>query len=216
VEKQSPQAQGRGAKSTRHVAWLVASVLPYTQRKRAKPYFATRRAAVVSGYWMRCLRYGFRFASDFSGFPIAGIDVRKKKLAVVLSDVEIESEYQFERRMFGSNPEQLRSLAAWLLEPEAEEAVIESTAQYWKPVWEALEKARSEVRNVASGAGAVQSHAVGTQERFRRCRTPGEAPGGPGIDPWRLANRPGLSIALPIAYFDSRSSSAVRRSSVSH
>jgi len=24
-----------------------------------------------------------------------------------LSDVEIESEYQFERRMFGSNPEQL-------------------------------------------------------------------------------------------------------------
>jgi transposase len=34
---------------------------------------------------------------------------------------------------------QLRSLAAWLLEQEAEEAVMESTAQYWKPVWEALE-----------------------------------------------------------------------------
>ena len=47
-------------------------------------------------------------------YRIAGIDVHKKMLAVVVSDVEIESEYQFERRMFGSNPEQLRSLAAWL------------------------------------------------------------------------------------------------------
>ena len=71
---------------------------------------------------------------------IAGIDVHKKVLAVVVSDVEIESEYQFERRMFGSNPAQLRSLAAWLLEQETEEVVMESTAQYWKPVWEALER----------------------------------------------------------------------------
>src|ERR1700716_3801703 len=42
--------------------------------------------------------------------------------------------------MFGSNPEQLRSLAAWLLEQEVEEVVMESTAQYWKPVWETLER----------------------------------------------------------------------------
>jgi hypothetical protein len=52
-------------------------------------------------------------------YRIAGIDVHKRMLAVVVSDVEIESEYQFERRMLGSNPEQLRSLAAWLLEQEA-------------------------------------------------------------------------------------------------
>src|SRR6201981_4161043 len=73
-------------------------------------------------------------------YRIAGIDVHKKMLAVVVSDVEIESEYQFERRMFGSNPEQLRSLAGCLLEQETEEVVMESTAQYWKPVWEALER----------------------------------------------------------------------------
>ena len=66
-------------------------------------------------------------------YRIAGIDVHKKMLAVVVSDVEIESEYQFERRMFSSNPEQLRSLAAWLVEQKAEEIVMESTAQYWKP-----------------------------------------------------------------------------------
>jgi hypothetical protein len=58
-------------------------------------------------------------------YRIAGIDVHKRMLAVVVADVEIESEYQFERRMFSSNPEQLRSLAAWLLEQEAEEVVME-------------------------------------------------------------------------------------------
>jgi transposase len=42
--------------------------------------------------------------------------------------------------MFGSNPEQLRLLAAWLVEQEAKEVVMESTAQYWKPVWGALER----------------------------------------------------------------------------
>jgi len=85
-------------------------------------------------------------------YRIAGIDVHKKMLAVVVSDVEIESEYQFERRMFGSNPEQLRSLAAWLLEQEVEEVVMESTAQYWKPVWEALERYWKPIREKREGA----------------------------------------------------------------
>jgi threonine aldolase len=48
-------------------------------------------------------------------YRIAGIDVHKKMLAVVVSDVETHSEFHFERRMFGGNPEQLRLLAAWLL-----------------------------------------------------------------------------------------------------
>jgi hypothetical protein len=67
-------------------------------------------------------------------YRIAGINVHKKMLAVVVSDVEVEGDYQFERQMFGSNPEQLRLLAAWLLEQEVEEVVMESRAQYWKPV----------------------------------------------------------------------------------
>src|SRR6516162_4004461 len=73
-------------------------------------------------------------------YRIAGIDVHKKMLTVVVSDVEIESEYQFERKMFGSLPEALRSLAAWLVEQQVQEVVMESTAQYWKPVWGALER----------------------------------------------------------------------------
>jgi hypothetical protein len=41
-------------------------------------------------------------------YRIAGIDVHKKMLAVVVADVEIEGEYRFERRKFGSNPEHLQ------------------------------------------------------------------------------------------------------------
>jgi len=41
---------------------------------------------------------------------------------------------------------------------------------------------KAEVRNVALGAGTIQSRTTGTQEGFSRCRTPGEAAGGPGID----------------------------------
>jgi transposase len=71
---------------------------------------------------------------------MVGIDVHKKKLAVVVADVEIDEEYEFERRWFGSNPEQLRVLSVWLTEQQVEEVVMESTAQYWKPVWGALER----------------------------------------------------------------------------
>src|SRR4029078_12569728 len=49
-------------------------------------------------------------------------------------------------------PEQLRSLAAWLLEQEVEEVVMESTAQYWKPVWEALERHWKPLRKKQEGA----------------------------------------------------------------
>jgi transposase len=73
-------------------------------------------------------------------YRIAGVDVHKRMLAVVVSDVEVDGEYHFERRPFGSNPAQLRLLAAWLLEQQVEEVVMESTAQYWKPVWQALER----------------------------------------------------------------------------
>ena len=71
---------------------------------------------------------------------IAGIDVHKRMLAVVVADVEVEGEYKFVRVPFSSSPDQLRRMAEWLLGQAVEEVVMESTAQYWKPVWEALER----------------------------------------------------------------------------
>ena len=70
-------------------------------------------------------------------YRIAGIDVHKKMLTVVVSDVEVDGEYRFERRMFGSNPEQLRALATWLLEQEAERTPI-----FQQSGWPCCRKAR--------------------------------------------------------------------------
>src|ERR1700736_6100521 len=88
-------------------------------------------------------------------YRIAGIDVHKKMLAVVVADVEVEGEYQFERRRFGSNPEQLRLLSEWLVEQQVEELVMESTAQYWKPVWGALERYWKPICQKREGAGPM-------------------------------------------------------------
>ena len=88
-------------------------------------------------------------------YRIAGIDVHKKMLAVVVADVEVEGEYQFERRRFGSNPEHLRLLSEWLLEQQVEEIVMESTAQYWKPVWGALERYWKPICQKREGAGQM-------------------------------------------------------------
>ena len=73
-------------------------------------------------------------------YHIAGIDVHKKMLAVAVADVEVEGDYHFERLKVGTSPVQLRALADWLVEREVDEVVMESTAQYWRPVWEALER----------------------------------------------------------------------------
>ena len=101
-------------------------------------------------------------------YRISGIDVHKRVLAVVVSDVEVDGEYQFERRMFGSNPEQLRLLAAWLLEQEVEEVVMESTAQYWRPVWEALERYWKPLRQKREGASRMSGTLHLAQARSNR------------------------------------------------
>jgi transposase len=86
-------------------------------------------------------------------YKIAGIDVHKRMLAVVVADIAGEGEYQFERRKVGTSPDQLRLLAQWLVEQDAEEAVMESTAQYWKPVWQALERYWKAACQKREGAG---------------------------------------------------------------
>jgi len=90
-------------------------------------------------------------------YRIAGIDVHKKKLAVVVADVEVDEEYQFERRWYGSNPAQLQLLCQWLIEQQVEEVVMESTAQYWKPLWGALERYWKAMCQKREGAGKDQN-----------------------------------------------------------
>jgi transposase len=86
-------------------------------------------------------------------YRIAGIDVHKRMLAVVVADVAADGEYQFERRTVGTSPEQLRQLAAWFVEQHVDEVVMESTAQYWRPVWETLERCWQGARRTHPSAG---------------------------------------------------------------
>jgi len=69
---------------------------------------------------------------------VAGIDVHKKVLMVVVNEPGA-AEQDWNRAKFGTTTAELRRLAAWLGERHVEEAVMESTAQYWKPVWYELE-----------------------------------------------------------------------------
>src|SRR5215470_1781583 len=69
---------------------------------------------------------------------IAGIDVHKKVLMVVVVDSSAPEEKPAGRR-FVTLPSELQRFRIWLQEQGVEEAVMESTAQYWRSVWLELE-----------------------------------------------------------------------------
>ena len=69
---------------------------------------------------------------------IAGIDVHKKVLMVVVMDASAP-EAKPARRRFVTLPSELQRFRIWLQEQGVEEAVLESTAQYWRSVWLELE-----------------------------------------------------------------------------
>jgi transposase len=70
---------------------------------------------------------------------LAGIDVHKRVLMVVVVQREAEGVQRIQQRQFGTTSLEVTHLAAWLREAGVEEVVMESTAQYWKPVWLGLE-----------------------------------------------------------------------------
>ena len=69
---------------------------------------------------------------------IAGIDVHKKILAVVIIDAA-SPEMILQKGKFGTGHAELERLRTWLQQAEVVEVVMESTAQYWRPVWTELE-----------------------------------------------------------------------------
>jgi transposase len=72
-------------------------------------------------------------------YKVGGIDVHKKMLAVVITDAARAGEFHFERRKFGTLDSDLKQLSEYLAGHGVQEVVMESTAQYWKPVWRQLE-----------------------------------------------------------------------------
>ena len=88
-------------------------------------------------------------------YRIAGVDVHKKMLAVAVADVEVDGTWRFDRRQFGTSSGQLRALAEWFVEGEVEEVVMESTALYWRPVWDTLEREWQPTRRRRTEAGPM-------------------------------------------------------------
>jgi transposase len=69
---------------------------------------------------------------------VAGIDVHKKVLMVVIRESGEESAPE-KRRKFITTRSGLAELAGWLGQEQVDSVVMESTAQYWWPVWLELE-----------------------------------------------------------------------------
>src|SRR5882724_9028345 len=78
-------------------------------------------------------------------YSIAGIDIHKRVLMVVVATGSEEEadpvgqQLKFETRRFGTSASERKHLVSWLQERNVHEVVMESTAQYWKPIWLDLE-----------------------------------------------------------------------------
>jgi len=78
-------------------------------------------------------------------YRIAAIDVHKMVLIVVVATAAEEVKdtaaeaLEFQCRRFGATAQERTHLIAWLQQQDVKEVVMESTAQYWRPIWLDLE-----------------------------------------------------------------------------
>src|SRR6266852_1415438 len=78
-------------------------------------------------------------------YRVAAMDIHKKVLMVVVATAANQVEdasgeaLVFECRRFGAGNSERKHVVSWLKERGVTEVVMESTAQYWKPVWLDLE-----------------------------------------------------------------------------
>jgi transposase len=79
---------------------------------------------------------------DVVFFRSAGLDVHKKSITacrIVPDSTGQEAEGTAELRTFGTMTRELLALADWLTEASITHVAMESTGEYWKPVYNLLE-----------------------------------------------------------------------------
>ena len=87
----------------------------------------------------------FLAGKDVMPYTVGGIDVHKKVLMVVVAVAGDEvadpagEALEFACRRFGAGARERNHMVSWLREQGVTEVVMESTAQYGKPVWLDLE-----------------------------------------------------------------------------
>src|SRR5262245_44612018 len=70
---------------------------------------------------------------------VAGLDVYKKTVVACRMRVTAQQRLEWETRSFGTMTAELLVLHDWLSEWECSHISMESTADYWKPVYNLLE-----------------------------------------------------------------------------
>jgi transposase len=70
-----------------------------------------------------------------------GIDVHKKSISVCVLPPVGNGSMAMKQETFRTFTRDLKRLRAWLLKCKVTEIVMESTGQYWRPVWNILEGA---------------------------------------------------------------------------
>ena len=70
---------------------------------------------------------------------VAGLDVHKKTVVACRMRVTEQQRLEWERETFGTTSGELLLLHDWLSEWDCEQVVMESTGDYWKPVYNLLE-----------------------------------------------------------------------------
>ncbi len=71
---------------------------------------------------------------------VAGLDVHKKTVVATTSVKQANSTWCEERRTFGTMTGELLSLSDWLLGQGVTHVAMESTGEYWKPIFNVLEE----------------------------------------------------------------------------
>ena len=70
---------------------------------------------------------------------VAGLDVHKKVIVACIQILQTDGNWQVEKRNFGTMTADLLVLSDWLLSHEISHVAMESTGEYWKPVFNILE-----------------------------------------------------------------------------
>ena len=71
---------------------------------------------------------------------VAGMDVHKKTVVVTTSVKQADGSDQTERRSFGTMTSELLALSDWLMGKGVTHVAMESTGEYWKPIFNILEE----------------------------------------------------------------------------
>ncbi len=70
---------------------------------------------------------------------VAGLDVHKKLIVAAIIVLNAEERYETAKRSFGTTTSDLLALSDWLMSWGVTHVAMESTGEYWKPVYNILE-----------------------------------------------------------------------------